>query len=145
MAEPTLNLATPLQTYSNIVQITTATTDENVLANRASSGKKVRIDFLALNNIDGSAAVTARVQVRDEDGTGMNSNTGRDEALIGADVVAGTVIGNLCPLDMSIAAGGGQILIDDRNKYELHEDQALTIQASAANDLDVVMRWTVIG
>lgn len=145
MSEPTLNLATPIQTYSQGVAISTATTNENVLANKAGSGKKVRIDYLAFNNADGSAAANVRAQIFDQDGTGMNSDDGYDGVAIGADVVAGAAIFNLCPLDMEVAAKGGQIVIDDRNPYEMTADRSLVIRASAAGDIDVVFSWTVIG
>lgn len=144
MAEPTINLATPLQMYSTVIAVSTTST-ENILANKASSGKKVRIDFLAVNNVDGSSDATIEIWVYNEDGTGMNSNTGRNEVAIGADVVEGSAIADLAPKDLSISAGGGQVLIDRETPFYLHEDESVVIQASAANDLAIALTYTVMG
>lgn len=145
MADPTINLATPIAPFSTVIDITTATTNENLLANRASSGKLIRIVHFAIHNADGSAAATASAWVYNQDGTGMNSDTGRNEVAIGSDVVAGSAIAEIIPAGLSVAAAGGIVIITRDTPYYLHEDESLVLQASAANDLTVTLTYEVIG
>lgn len=145
MADPTINLSTPIVPLSTIVKVTTAATNENILANKASSGKLIRIVFLAVNSTDASNATTATASVYDQDGTGMNSNTGRNEVAIGADVVAGSSIGVLVPTGMDVSAAGGQVILTRDTPYYLHEDESLVINNGAANDADWTITYEVLG
>ena len=144
MADPTFNLATPVAPLSTDIAISTTTT-ENILANKAGSGQIIRIDLLRVNNVDGGVSATISGWRYNQDGTGMNSNDGRNEVAIGSDVVAGSVIADCIPDALSIAAGGGQEIFNSQSPYYLHEDESLVIQASAANDLAITLTWTVIG
>jgi len=143
MANPALTGDMTVTGLSTSIKISTATTNENILANKASSGKLIRVDLLIVHNVDGSSAATFQLKRYNQDGTGMNSNTGANEVAIGSDVVAGSDLGG--PHNISVAAQASQVMIDKTMGFTLLEDESLILQASAANDLDVWLVWTVLG
>jgi hypothetical protein len=128
--------------YSVSIDVTTTTT-ENILANAAASGVVVKIVNLTFNNSDGSVAFTGTAWRYDQDGTGMNSNTGRYQAAIGADTVAGSAIAEITPASLSVAAGGAQVIIDESNPLYLHPDESIVIQFGAANDGTINLTYLV--
>lgn len=144
MANPNITGSMALKEWSALIPLSTTTT-ENVLANAASSGQVIEIQHLSFMSDDSGNSASVNAWVYDQDGTGMNSNTGAYEAAIGADVVAGSAIGLVCPEDLAIAAAGGQVVLSKENSLSLLEDQSLVVQASAANDIVVVLRWIVKG
>jgi hypothetical protein len=143
MANPAITGSIGIKSYSASTIISTATTDECLIGNIASSGKLVRIHSLVIHNIDGTNAATFQLKRRDQDGVPMHSNVGTYQAAIGGDTVAGTDVGGYH--NISVAAGNSLVVIDTNMNVTLQEDESYVIQASAANDLAVEVNYSVIG
>jgi len=143
MANPTITGTIGVVSFSASTIISTATTNENLLGNTASSGKLIRVHSLVVHNIDGSAAATFQLKRYDQDGTPMHSDVGTYQAAIGADIVAGSDLGGLH--NISVAAQNSLVVYDNTQNVTLQEDESLVIQASAANDLSVEIHYSVIG
>ena len=62
MANPTITGTIGVVSFSASTIISTATTNENLLGNTASSGKLIRVHSLVVHNIDGSAAATFQLK-----------------------------------------------------------------------------------
>jgi hypothetical protein len=144
MADPIINLATPLDPNTALFDFTTLD-PVNVLSNAADSGKYIRVDSWLLNSSDSANPAVVNAWIHNAAGTGMNSNTGRYQVAMGADVVAGTPIGIVCPNNMQILGAGGQFVIDARTPLYIHENQSLIVQVSAINDVASWLTWTVVG
>lgn len=142
MANPSITGSMTLKQYSATLDISTATT-ENLIGNTASSGKLVEIEYLAFSNDDGTNAATIDVLQYNEDGGPIHSDVGNDQLAIGTDTVAGSSLGGWH--DIEVVAGGVVVLIDKTTPFRLLEDRSLVIQASAANDLNLAISWTVKG
>jgi hypothetical protein len=143
MANPIITGSVEVKSYSASTIITTATTDENIIGNIASSGKLLRITSMVVHNIDGAAAATFQLRKRDQDGTPMHSNVGPYQVAIGADVVAGTDLGGYH--NISVAAANSLVVVDQSMGVTLQEDESYVMQASAASDLSVEVHYSVIG
>lgn len=143
MTAPTINTTTAVARYTASIPISTATTNENILGNNASSGKEILVTSCIIHNVDGSAAATFQLKKYDQDGTPMNSDVGLAQAAIGADVVAGSSLGGYH--NISVAAQNSFVAVDATMNFTLKENESLVFQASAANDLDVWISYTVLG
>jgi len=143
MAAPTLNGSTPIARYTASIPVSTATTNENILGNTASSNKEILVTSCIVHNSDGSNDATFQLKKYDQDGTPMNSDVGLAQAAIGADVVAGSSLGGYH--NISVAAQNSFVAIDATMNFTLKENESLVFQASAANDLDVWVNYTVLG
>lgn len=143
MANPAITGSMTLRQYSAVVDVSTTST-ENILGNTAGSNKSMEV-LLSVMNADGSNAATIDIWVYNQDGVPMNSDAGAYQAAIGADTVAGSALGEIAPKTLSVAAGGGQVVFDKLNPFILLEDQSIVVQVSAADDLTVVLTWTVKG
>lgn len=116
-----------------------AATAQNLLANKASSTALITGIDVYVHNIDGTNSANISMTVYNQDGTGICSNTGTGEASTSTDVVAGTDLGGYT----TITIPSGETLILCQN-WALNEDQSLVVTASAANDLAVWVKYTVI-
>lgn len=143
MANPTITGTIGVVSFSASTIISTATTNENLLGNTASSGKLIRVHSLIVHNIDGTSAATFQLKRYDQDGTPMHSDVGTYQTAIGADVVAGSDLGGFH--NISVAAQNSLVVYDNTQNVTLQEDESLIIQASAANDLSVEIHYSVIG
>ena len=143
MAAPTINSSTVIKRFSNSIEITTATTNENILGCMASSGQEILVTSVHVHNDDGTNAATFQLKKYNQDGTPMNSNVGISQAAIGADTVAGASLGGYH--NISVAAQNTFVAIDSTMGWTLKENESLVFQASAANDLAVWLSYTVYG
>lgn len=116
-----------------------AATAQNVLANKASSGAVIKYKVSAWN-VDGTNDASLTLDVYDQDGTGIASNTGKDEATTGTDVVAGSASGS-GPKTINIAADSGvQVVMAG----VLNEDESLVATATNANDIGLQVEYWVL-
>lgn len=119
MAAPNLKSPTTI-TGKTIFTALATTTETTLVTNSASSGKAFRVTLLAIANVDGAAAADATVSV-------YNAATG------------GTAFKLLhtvsVPADSTFAPIGR-----DASLW-LEEDRRITVQASAANDLHVILSY----
>lgn len=146
MAAPTISGSTTLEEYGASIPFSSATTNRNILSNTASSGKLVRVvSMKAVNNDASAAAVTCQGKRFNQDGAGINTDVGNDQTTYGSDTVAGASIGDVIPLNVSIAAAQAVVLVTREAPIDLMEDQSLVFQASAADDLTIDMIYQVIG
>ena len=143
MANPAITGTVGVVSFSASSLISTATTNENIIGNVASSGKLVRIHSLTVHNIDGTNAATFQLKRYDQDGVPMHSNVGTYQAAIGGDTVAGTDVGGFH--NISVAAANSLVVYDNSMNVTLQEDESFVMQASAANDLSVEINYSVIG
>lgn len=146
MAAPTISGSTTVKEYGFSVAFSSATTNRNILSNTASSGKLVRlVSLVAVNNDASAAAVTCQGKRYDQDGAGIHSDVGDSQVTYGSDTVAGSSLGDVIPLDLSIDAGKAVVCVDRNSPIDLMEDQSLVFQASAADDLTLNGIYQVIG
>jgi len=143
MSNPAITGDMGLKQYSAVVDLSTTST-ENILGNTASSGKVLEV-YLSVMNADGTSAATIDIWLYNQDGVPMNSDVGAYQAAIGADTVAGSSLGEIGPKTLSVAAAGGQVVYDKLAPLYLLEDQSIVVQASAADDLTVILSWIVKG
>lgn len=143
MSNPQITGSIPVKSYSASTIISTATTNENIIGNMASSSKLIRITSLVVHNIDGAAPATFQLKRRSEDGVPMHTNVGTYQAAIGGDTVAGTDLGGYH--NISVAFGTSLVVIDQSMGVTLQEDESYIMQASVANDLSVEINYSVIG
>jgi hypothetical protein len=102
----------------------TTTNATTILSNSAGSNQSFLINSLYLSNIDGSNAVDATVKLHPQasgGGTGVSVMT--------------TVV---VPADATLVA------ITKNDPITLEENTSLTITASAANDLEAVLSYSVL-
>lgn len=133
------NIATPttVTPYQFSVKLND-TNAQNLLANKASSGVEIAWSIDAWN-IDGTNAADLTIEIYDQDGTAICSNTGTGEATTATDTVAGSGLGG--PTTIPIAADGG---IQEVAKGYLNEDQSVVATASNGNDIAIWIKYTVI-
>jgi hypothetical protein len=123
MAAPNLNTDEPI--YGRTTYIALSDTNETaVLTNSASSGKAQRITFLSVCNVDGTdnCDVTLKLYNAASGGTAYS--------------LASTLV---VPADSTFAPFGRDLSL------WLEEDRRITAQASAANDLHIVLSYEEIG
>lgn len=119
MAAP--NLAAPVRITGKAAFTACTTTSEvSIVTNSAGSSACLRVTSLTLANVDGSSAVDATVRL-------YNAASGGT-----AFALASTIS---VPADSTIVAIGRE------NPVYVEEDRRITIQASAANDLEVVCSY----
>jgi hypothetical protein len=146
MAAPTISGSTTVKEYGFSVAFSSATTNRNFLSNTAGSGKLVRlVSLVGVNNDAGASAVTAQCKRYNQDGAGINSDVGDSQVAYGSDTVAGSSLGDVIPLNVSIDAGKAVVLVDRNSPIDVMEDQSLVGQASAADDLTLNGIYQVIG
>jgi len=146
MAAPTISGSTTLKVYGASIPFSSATTNRNILSNTASSGKLIKIIAMWIANNDASAAaVTAQMKRYNQDGAGINTDVGNDITTYGSDTVAGSSIGDVIPLNVSIAALKTVVFVTMDSPISLMEDQSLVAQASAADDMTINIVYQVIG
>lgn len=119
MAAP--NLAAPLRiTGKCAFTALGATTEATILTNGTASSACLRVTSLILANVDGTAAVDATVRL-------YNAASGG---------TAFRVVSTLnVPADSSV------VVLGRDNAVYLEEDRRITIQASAANDLEAILSY----
>lgn len=102
----------------------TTTNATTILSNAAGSNQSLLVNSLYLSNVDGSSAVDATVKLHPQasgGGTGVSLMT--------------TVV---VPSDATLVA------ITKNDPITLEENTSLTITASAANDLEAVLSYSVL-
>lgn len=123
MAAPNLNTDEPI--YGKTTHVALSDTNETtLLSNAASSGKAQRITFLSVCNVDGTdnCDVTLKLYNAASGGTAYS--------------LASTLV---VPADSTFAPFGRDLSL------WLEEDRRITAQASAANDLHIVLSYEEIG
>jgi len=119
MAAP--NLASPTSITGKTTYLDlTSTSETDLLVNSASSGKALRVTFLALCNVDGTATVDATVKIYSAASGGT-----------GYEIVSTMTV----PADATVTPLGRDLSL------WLEEDRRLTVTASAADDLVVVCSY----
>lgn len=119
MAAP--NLAAPVRITGKCVFTSVASTNAvTILTNGTASSACLRVTSLTLANVDGSNAVDASVRL-------FNAASGGT-----AFAIAST---------LSVPADSTIVVIGRDNPLYLEEDRHIEVQASAANDLDVVVSY----
>lgn len=119
MAAP--NLSSPTSITGRTTYLDLASTSEtDLLVNAASSGKALRVTFLALCNVDGINNVDATVRIYSAASGGT-----------GYEIVSTMTV----PADATVTPLGRDLSL------WLEEDRRLTVTASAADDLVVVCSY----
>jgi hypothetical protein len=119
MAAP--NLASPTSITGKTAYLDlTSTSETDLLVNAASSGKALRVTFLSLCNVDGSASVDATLRIYSAASGGT-----------GYEIVSTMTV----PADATVTPLGRDLSL------WLEEDRRLTVTASAADDLVVVCSY----
>lgn len=123
MAAPNLNSTATIVGKTTYAALST-TNETTLLTNSASSGKALKITFLAVANVDGAAAcdITLTIYNAASGGTGYK--------------LASTIA---VPADSTFSPLGRDLSI------WLEEDRRITAQASAANDLHIVLSYEEVG
>ena len=122
-------------TAPNIVDVTTiigktetidlSTTGETVLvSNAAASGKVFKINVIQVANVDGSDACDATVKIHS--------------------AAAGGGTGFALVSTASVPADSTLVALDKSTAIYLEEDRSITVTASAANDLEVIVSYEEI-
>jgi len=119
MAAPNLNAPTSITGKTAYLDLT-STSETDLIVNAASSGKALRVTFLSLCNVDGSANVDATLKIY----TAASGGTGYE--------IASTMT---VPADATVTPLGRDLSL------WLEEDRRLTVTASAADDLVVVCSY----
>jgi hypothetical protein len=123
MAAPNLNTDEPI--YGKTTYVALSNTNETtLLSNSASSGKAQRVTFLSVCNVDGTANCDVTLKI-------YNAATGGTAYSLASTLVV--------PADSTFAPFGRDLSL------WLEEDRRITAQASAANDLHVVISYEEIG
>jgi len=116
MAAPNLSSPTSITGKTTYLDLT-STSETDLLVNSASSGKALRVTFLALCNVDGTATVDATVKIYSAASGGT-----------GYEIVSTMTV----PADATVTPLGRDLSL------WLEEDRRRTVTASAADDLVVV-------
>jgi len=122
-------------TAPNIVNVTTiigktdtvalTTTAETVLvSNAAASSKVFKINVIQIANVDGTNACNATVKVHSS-----ASGGGTSKSLVSV---------------VSVAAASTLTALDKSTSLYLEEDKSITVTASVANDLEVIVSYEEI-
>jgi hypothetical protein len=121
MAAPNLKSPTTI-TGKTIFTALATTTETTLVTNSASSGKAFRVTLLAIANVDGAAAADATVTIYN---------------------LAATSGGTAFKLlhTVSVPADSTFAPIGRDASLWLEEDRRITVQASAANDLHVILSY----
>lgn len=119
MAAPNLSSPTSITGKTTYLDLT-STSETDLLVNAASSGKALRVTFLALCNVDGTATVDATVRIYSAASGGT-----------GYEIVSTLTV----PADATVTPLGRDLSL------WLEEDRRLTVTASAADDLVVVCSY----
>jgi len=119
MAAPNLSSPTSITGKTTYLDLT-STSETDLLVNAASSGKALRVTFLALCNVDGTATVDATVKIHSAASGGT-----------GYEIVSTMTV----PADATVTPLGRDLSL------WLEEDRRLTVTASAADDLVVVCSY----
>lgn len=123
MAAPNIvNVATITGKTATVALSTTSMT--SLVSNAASSGKVFKINSIIVANVDGANVCDVTVDVFSEDDIG---GTGYS--------LASTVA---VPADSSL------VVLDKNSAIYLEEDKSIGVQASAANDLEVICSYEEI-
>jgi hypothetical protein len=123
MAAPNLNSSEPIVGKTAFVAL--ADTNETaVLTNTASSGKAMKVTFLSVCNIDGTANCDVTLKIYNDDTAGT------------AYSLASTLV---VPADSTFAPFGRDMSL------WLEEDRRITAQASAGGDLHIVVSYEEVG
>lgn len=123
MAAPNIvNVATITGKTATVALSTTSMT--SLVSNAASSGKVFKINSIIVANVDGSNVCDVTVDVFSQDDIG---GTGYS--------LASTVA---VPADSSL------VVLDKNSAIYLEEDKSIGVQASAANDLEVICSYEEI-
>lgn len=122
MAAPNLQAPTTINGKTTYVALS-ATTETTLLTNAASSGKALRVGVINVANVSssGTADITVRVYSAASGGTGYR--------LVST---------------LTIPVGASVIVVGKENPVWLEEDRRITVQASAANYLEVVCSYEEI-
>ena len=119
MAAPNLSSPTTITGKTTYLDLT-STSETDLLTNSASSGKALRVTFISLCNVDGTAEVDATVKIY----TAASGGTGYE-------IVSTMTV----PADATVTPLGRDLSL------WLEEDRRLTVTTSAANDLVVVCSY----
>ena len=119
MAAPNLSSPTSITGKTTYLDLT-STSETDLLVNSASSGKALRVTFLALCNVDGTATVDATVRIYSAASGGT-----------GYEIVSTMTV----PADATVTPLGRDLSL------WLEEDRRLTVTSSAADDLVVVCSY----
>lgn len=123
MAAPNLNSDTTILGKTAFVAL--ADTNETLLlSNAANSGKALKITFLSVCNVDGENNCDVSLKIYNDDTAGT------------AYSLASTLT---VPADSTFVPLGRDMAL------WLEEDRRLTVQASAANDLHIVVSYEEVG
>lgn len=123
MAAPNIvNVATITGKTATVALSTTSMT--SLVSNAASSGKVFKINSIIVANVDGANVCDVTVDVFSQDDIG---GTGYS--------LASTVA---VPADSSL------VVLDKNSAIYLEEDKSIGVQASAANDLEVICSYEEI-
>ena len=137
MANPDIGTSQPVRQYNLPVPMTN-TSDTNLVANTASSGKLILVTATAHNYGTSSANITAKRW--SAAGTPMLNDTGVTGTAYGSTATGGSSVGSTAALP--VPAGAGLVMFD---KLPLNEAQSITFAASAANTIAVWLTITVMG
>lgn len=123
MAAPNLNSSATIVGKTTYASLST-TNETTILTNAAFSGKALKVTFLSVANVDGAAAcdITLTIYNAASSGTGYK--------------LASTIA---VPADSTFAPLGRDLAL------WLEEDRRITAQASAANDLHIVLSYEGVG
>ena len=123
MAAPNLQSPTTINGKTVYTALGT-TTEATILTNSASSGKALRVTFFSIANVDGTNNCDATVTL-------YNAASGGTAYKLAHTITV--------PADATFAPLGR-----DQSIW-LEEDRRITVQASAANDLHVIVSYEEVG
>ncbi len=145
MPKPTIDNSTPLVPWTGGAIITTTATNENLLSNTAASGHTLEVVYLACVSADASNATTATASIYDQDGVGMNDDTGAYKQTDSGDTVDGAQRHLIAPIATPIAAAAGQVFATKYEPIYLEEDSSIVVQNGAGNDAHWTVTYRVLG
>lgn len=119
MAAPNLNNPTSVVGKTTYLALSD-TNETDLLSNSSASGKCMRVKTIMLANVDGTNAVDATLKIY----TAASGGTGY--SLLST---------------LSVPADSSVVAIGSDNSVYLEEDRRITVQASAASDLNVVCSY----
>ncbi|MGY9001800.1 MAG: hypothetical protein ACKVG9_01425 [Rhodospirillales bacterium] len=133
MSNPRVTNITTYIDWGFTIPFTSATTNRNILSNKASSGLRIELIYLRADNHDGTSGSSLQMKRYNQDGTAMNSNSGIRELAYGSDGVAGASLGDVVPLNLVIPTVSWVTIFDVDKRLVLHEDESLVAQVANAN------------
>jgi hypothetical protein len=129
----------PFQIYNGTKRLSTAATNENLIACRADSGNRILATSFRILNED-SIARTFILRKHNLSGAPIHNEEGVNDKAEGTDSVAGTSYGGW--LNQSIAANGEFVCYHKDSPLLLWPNESIIVQAEAVDVLtfDIVYR-----